>query len=147
MKPLSEKLLDARKLMGFSRKELGDLVGVSDRSIYAYEMMTVRPRPTVIRKLADALQASPLYLDDDEVDDPLYGMERKDYIADAAERYGEKAAKEMNMLLERSNALFAGGEIAQEAKDTFFDALASAYYSCREEAKKRYGHKNARKST
>ena len=131
--------------MKFSRKELAELVGVSQRSVYTYEMMDVKPRPAVIRKLADALQVSPLYLDDDEIDDPLYGIERKKYIEEAAARYGEKAAKEVNSIIERSSALFAGGEMPQEDKDKFFDALASAYYRCREEAKRRYGRKNSEK--
>ena len=145
MKTLADKLLNARKLMGFSRKELAELVGVSQRSIVTYEMNDVKPRPAVIRKLAEALQISPLYLDDDEINDPLYGIERKKYIEEAAARYGEKAAREVNALIERSTALFAGGEMPQEDKDKFFDALASAYYRCREEAKRRYGRKNGGK--
>ena len=141
MKTFSEKVYEARKLMGFSRKVLGQLIGVSERSIYAYEKCTVRPRPSVIRKLADALQVSPLYLDNDEVEDPLYGIERKEYINEAAARFGEKAAKEINFLLERNTALFAGGDVDQEGKDAFFDALANAYFDCKAEAKKRYGRK------
>ena len=142
MKPLSEKIQEARNLLKLSRKELGDLAGVSDRSIYAYEMMAVRPRKTVLRKLADVLHVSPLYLDDDQVDDPMYGIERKEYIADAAARYGEKGAKELDLILSVTTSLFAGSEVPQEDKDKFFDALASSYYTCREEAKRRYGRKN-----
>ena len=141
MKALSEKIYDARKLMKFSRKELGQLVGVTERSIYAYEKMTVRPRPSVIRKLADVLQVSPLYLDNDDIDDPLYGIERKEYINEAAARLGEKAAKELNFLMERNTAVFAGGDIDQEEKDAFFDALANAYYDCKREAQRKYGRK------
>ena len=142
MKALSDKIREARKLMGFSRKELGQLVGVSDRSIYAYEMSTVRPRPSVIRKLAETLQVSPLYLDDDEIEDPLYGIEKKGYISETAARFGEKAAKEINFLLDRNTALFAGGDIDQEEKDAFFDAIANAYFDCKREAQKKYGRKN-----
>ena len=138
----SEKLLNARKLIGYSRKELAEKVGVSPRSIYTYEMMTVKPRPAVIRKLADVLQVSPLYLDNDDIYDPLYGIERKEYIEEAAARFGEKAARELNSILERSVALFAGGEIPQADKDAFFDALAGAYYRSKDEAKRRYGRKN-----
>jgi len=139
---LSEKLYNARKLIGYSRKELSEMVGVSPRSIYTYEMMGVKPRPAVIRRLADVLQVSPIYLDNEDIFDPLYGIERKEYIKEAAARFGEKAARELNSLLERSTALFAGGEIPQEDKDLFFDALASAYYRSKDEAKRRYGRKD-----
>ena len=142
MKALSEKIYEARKLMGFNRKDLGQLVGVSERSIFSYEKRDVRPRPSVIRKLADTLQVSPLYLDNDDIEDPLYGIERKGYINEAAARFGEKAAKEINFLLERNTALFAGGDIDQEEKDAFFDALANAYFDCKREAQIRYGRKN-----
>jgi len=137
MKTFAEKLQEARKLMKLSRSELGFLAGVSDRSIYAYEMMNVRPRKAVIRKLAEVLQVSALYLEDDEVLDPLDGIEREEHLEAAASRYGNKAAKEFNLILELTSTLFAGGDIPQQDKDKFFDALASSYYICKEEARKR----------
>jgi len=141
MQILSEKLYNARKLIGYSRKELSGMVGVSPRSIYTYEKTGVKPRPAVIRKLADVLQISPIYLDNDDIFDPFYGIEQKEYIEEAAARFGEKSARELNSLLERSTALFAGSEIPQKDKDEFFDALASAYYRSKDEAKRRYERK------
>lgn len=47
----------------------------------------------------------------------------------------------MNELLERNAALFAGGELSQEAKDDFFQAVTKAYLLCKEEARKTYGRK------
>ena len=137
MKTFAEKIQEARKLMKLSRSELGFLAGVSDRSVYAYEMMGVKPRRPVIRKLADVLQVSELYLEDDDVVDPLQGIERKEHREATAARYSEKAAKEFNLILELTSTLFAGGDIPQEDKDKFFDALASSYYICKEEARKR----------
>ena len=137
MKTLADKIQEARKLMKLSRSELGFLAGISDRSIYAYEMMRVRPRRPVLRKLAEVLQVSALYLEDDSVDDPLYGMESREHMAATASRYSDKAAKEFNLILDLTSTLFAGGDIPQEDKDKFFDALATSYYVCREEARKR----------
>jgi len=141
----SEKLLNARKLIGYSRKELAEKVGVSPRSIYTYEMMTVKPRPAVIRKLADVLQVSPLYLDNDDIYDPLYGIERKEYIEEAAARFGEKAARELNSILERSVALFAGGELNEEAKDIFFQSLMEVYLESKAEAREKFSPKQRKK--
>ena len=141
MKPLSEKIFEARRQMRFSRKKLGELVGVSERSIYTYEMVSARPRPSVIRKLADVLQVSALYLDNDDIEDPFFGIERNNHINEAVSRFGEKAAKELNSLLDRNTAVFAGGDLDQEAKDAFYEALTNAYFDCKREAQKKFGRK------
>ena len=47
----------------------------------------------------------------------------------------------MDELLERNAALFAGGELSEEAKDAFFTAVTKAYLECKEQAKKTYGRK------
>ena len=36
-------------------------------------------------------------------------------------------------------ALFAGGELSQEQKDAFFEAIMASYLTCKEEAKKKFG--------
>lgn len=141
MKTFSEKVREARNLLGLSQERLGSLVGVSMRSIIKYEVKGVHPRPAILRKLADALQVSPDYLDIDEIQDPLYGIEKKEFVEEARNRFGDKAAKEMNFLLERNIALFAGGEINQEAKDAYFESVMKAYLTCKEEARSVFGHK------
>ena len=83
MKTFSEKVREARTLLKLSQEKLGSLVGVSMRSIVKYEVDGVRPRPAVLRKLADALQVSPDYLDVDEIQDPLYGIEKKEFVEEA----------------------------------------------------------------
>ena len=47
----------------------------------------------------------------------------------------------MDELLERNAALFAGGELSEEAKDAFFTAVTKAYLECKEEARKTFGRK------
>ena len=39
-------------------------------------------------------------------------------------------------------ALFAGGELSQEQKDQFFEAVMRAYVACKDEAKVKFGRKN-----
>ena len=142
MKTFSEKVREARDVLKLTQQELGDLIGVSKRSVAAYETENVRPRPSTIRRLAKALQVSAGYLDDDDIDDPTYGMEKTEYIEEARSRFGDLAAKEMDFLLERNTTLFAGGTISQEAKDAFFEAVMKAYLTCKEEARAKYGHRN-----
>ena len=47
----------------------------------------------------------------------------------------------MEGLLAANTALFAGGELSQEQKDAFFEAVTKAYFACKGEAKKKYGRK------
>ena len=68
-------------------------------------------------------------------------LEKTEYVEETRERFGSKAAKEIDFLLERNSALFAGGALDQEAKDTFFEAVTKAYWAAKEEARKTYGRK------
>ena len=49
----------------------------------------------------------------------------------------------MDFLLERQRVFFAGGEISQEAKDAFFEAVMKAYLACKEEAQRKRGRELA----
>lgn len=48
----------------------------------------------------------------------------------------------MDELLRDNTAIFAGGELSQEQKDAFFEAVMKAYITCKDEAKKKYGKKD-----
>ena len=141
MKIFSEKVREARTFFKLNQQELADLVGVSKRSIIKYEVSGVKPRPQVLHKLAKSLQVSPDYLDVDEIQDPLYGIEKTEYIEEARQLFGNKAAREIDDLLEKNNTFFAGGKIPQEAKDAYFEAVMKAYITCKEEARKTFGRK------
>ena len=41
-----------------------------------------------------------------------------------------------------TSALFAGGELSQDQKDAFFEAVMKAYITCKEEARVKFGRKN-----
>lgn len=137
----SEKLKEARAKLKLNQQQLADLIGVSKRSVAAYEVEGVMPRGTVTRNLAKTLQVSVEYLMNDEITDPKYGIEKAPYIEEAREKFGSRAALEMNALLEQNTALFAGGSLDQDAKDIFFEAVMKAYLTCKDEARKTYGHK------
>ena len=141
MKSFSEKVRDARELLGLNQQELADTMGVSRRTIVAYESGEKLPRQSSLRKLASALQVSMDYLNRDDIDDPTYGLEKEPYVDEVRERLGAKAAREIDFLMEKNNALFAGGEIPQETKDAYFEAVMAAYLECKEQAKKKFGRK------
>ena len=83
------------------------------------------------------------FLSDDECDNPMEDIEKDGYIAEARIRYGSNGAKEVDALLAANKALFAGGELSDDQKERFFQAITEAYFACREEAKKKYGRKKS----
>ena len=142
MKTFPEKVKEARVSLGISQPQLGKKIGLSVRSVIAYEKGEKKPRPASMLKLAKALGVSVKFLSDDECEDPMADIEKDDYIAEARERYGAAGAKNMDDLLSANTALFAGGELSQEQKDAFFEAVMKAYITCKEEARRKFRKKD-----
>lgn len=136
---LSEKIRKSRTALNLTQQELAVLVNVSKRSVAAWEIAQAVPRRRMLVRLSQVLKVSLDYLSMPSIDDPSYGIEKQEYVDEARKRFGEKAAKEMNFLLERQRVFFAGGEISQEAKDAFFEAVMKAYLKSKEEAKQSFG--------
>ena len=143
MKPFSEKVKEARNELGLSQTQLGEAAGVSLRTILSYEKGEKFPRPATMLKLAKALKVSVKFLSDVECMNPVEDIEKDGYIEEARERYGAKGARDVEQLLADNAALFAGGELSQDQKDAFFEAVMKAYITCKEEARVKFGRKSA----
>jgi len=141
MKKFGDKVKEAREILGLSQGTLAEQVEVSQRSITAYETGTAKPRGGTARKLAHALKVSVDYLLNDDIDDPQSGIEKDPYLENIRNAYGASGEEEAKALLEKNMTLFAGGSLSQEAKDAFFEAVMTAYVTCKEEARKTYGKK------
>ncbi len=141
MKVFSEKVKDARIERKFTQTQLAKAVGVSLRTILAYEKGEKKPRQSTMIKLAKALSVSVKFLSDDECEQPLLDIEKDGYIEEARAMYGAKGARDVDTLLDDNAALFAGGELSQDQKDAFFDAVMKAYITSKEAAKIKFGHK------
>ena len=144
MEKFAEKLREARLYAGISQTELSGRVGVSRRSIFAYENGVSVPRENVIRKLAEELDVTVAYLTDDSSTDPDDGRAREENINLARERFGARGAREAAELLDRNSAFFAGGDVPQEDKDAFFQAVMTAYVTAKEEARRKFTPKTSR---
>lgn len=142
----SDKIKLSRELCNLTQQQLADKVGVSKRTIASYESSGAIARSSTMRKLAKALNVSYDYLTNDNITDPKQGIEKIEYIEEARNQFGNRAAKEVDELLERNAALFAGGELSEDAKDAFFTAVTKAYLECKEQAKKTYGRKKKTES-
>ena len=144
MKKLAEKIRVLRSKKNLYQEELAAAVGVTARSISAYESGSTIPRKNTLRKLAKVLDVTVEYLTNDAADDPEAGRLREEKIEFVRESFGERSANEMAELLDRNIAFLAGGNVDQEAKDVFFDALMTAYVTCKNEAKRKFTPKNKR---
>ena len=137
----SDKIKRSREIVGLTQQELADAVGISKRAVAAYESEDAKARRGTIVKLAKALKVSVTYLLDDACTDPLADIEKDDYVEEARQMYGYTGARDMDRLLQDNAALFAGGELSQEQKDAFFEAVMKAYITCKEEARAKFGRK------
>lgn len=138
----SDKIKVAREQAGLTQQQLADSTGVSKRTIASYESGGAIARASTMLKLAKALNVSSKYLSDDSCLDPMADIEKDGYLEEARERYGSSGARDVDQLLRDNAALFAGGELSQEQKDQFFEAVMRAYVACKDEAKVKFGCKN-----
>jgi len=141
MKTFREKLIARRAELGLTQAELSVRAGIGKRTVTSYETDGRLPQPAQLYKLARALDVTPEYLSRDEVEDTAYGRESMEYIEEARRRYGARPARDVEALLRENAALFAGGDLSEEAKDAFFQAVMKAYIDCKESARRTYGHK------
>ena len=142
MKTFAEKLKDARTELGLSQAQLGEACGISSRAIQTYEQGQKKPRQGALLKIAKTLRVSVKFLSDDGCENPVEDIEKDGYIAEAREQYGAQGGRDIDSLLSANKALFAGGELSQEQKDKFFEAVMTAYVTCKEGAKEKFGRKD-----
>lgn len=96
------------------------------RIIQRYECETSRPRLDAAEKLAKALNISV---------DQLLGTDGM-LVAQAAEQYGARGAKQAQQLTDEVTGLFTDGELAQDDMDVMMQAIMDAYWLAKEKNKK-----------
>lgn len=143
MMTFAEKVKAARSELGFSQTQLAEATGVSLRTISAYEQGEKKPRQSTLLKLAKVLKVSVKFLSDDNCENPVQDIERDGYIEEAREKYGLQGARDVDSLLQANAAVFAGGELSQDEKDAFFEAVMKSYLASKEEAKAKFGRRKA----
>lgn len=122
----SERLKKIREQKGLTQEQLAQRCGISRRMIQKYESEVARPRFDASEKIASALEM-PV--------SELLG-ESGALVAQAAERYGSRGAKQAEELMSEVTGLFAGGEMAEEDMDVMMRAITEAYWIAKEKNKK-----------
>ena len=135
---IGEKLRATRIAMNLSQIELAEKVGITERSIYNYEQMATHPKQPVLKKIADALNVSIAYLVDEGETDRHKNLDQELFLASVKNKHGYKGAKEASDVLSRASALFAGGELDENAKDIFFQSIMEVYLESKAEAREKF---------
>ena len=145
MKTTGEKIKERRITLNMTQKDLADQVGTTVRTISSYEAAGSKPRGLNLRKLCSVLNVSEAYLLKDEIEDETYGLDEAPYIENARATYGKQGADDISRLLLETQAMFAGGEIPEEDKDLFFQAITEAYFANKNKASERFTRKDYKK--
>lgn len=131
-----EKVRLLRNEKKLSQTELGQLCGLSLRTIRNYEVDGRYPKQrSVYTKLANALECDVNYL----------LSEDEEFVLQAQQTYGYKGARQAEELVANISALFAGGEMHEEDKDAMMRALQEAYWIAKEKNKEKYTPKKYQK--
>lgn len=122
----SERLKMYRENKCLTQIELAEKIGISSRMLQKYEAGIARPRLDIAEKIAAALEIST---------DELLGNADM-LVAQAADKYGARGAKQAEDLMAEITGLFAGGEMAEEDMDVMMKAIQDAYWIAKEKNKK-----------
>lgn len=133
-----DKLKQLRKDAGLSQEDLARQLNITQKSICNYENNTRFPKgQKIITGLAEIFNVSVDYLisDNDDV------SRNENFISNAKTKFGYKGKKEAEMILDRTSAIFAGGELSEDDKDAFFKSITEIYFDAKHKARKKYGRK------
>lgn len=133
-----EKLKNARLSLNISQSELAQRTGISERSLYAYEQKGAIPRASNLQRLADALGVSAAYLLSENEPHAEYDEDRAIFLNEVKSEYGSRGEKEAAEVLERTSALFAGGELDDAAKEVFFRSVMEMYLESKAMAREKF---------
>ena len=129
-----ERLKEKRHEANLTQAELAKKAGVSTRTIQHYELGSRKPyQIEVFQKIADALSTTTEY---------LLGSSGI-MVAEAHEKGGSKAARDIDELVSEVTGMFAGGSLSEEALEGAMKALNDAYWIAKEKNKK-YGRRKSK---
>ncbi len=122
-----DKIKNLRVEKKLSQQALGELIGVSTRTIQNYEAGVSYPKAhELYAKLANALGCDENYIK----------TEDEEFITSASSQYGTRGASQAQQILQQTAAMFAGGELTDEDKLAFMHEIQSLYFDSKDRAKK-----------
>ena len=114
--------------MDLTQADVAKLIGVSVRTYVGYEQDGRYPKKRdTYSKLAEVFHCDVNY---------LLTENEGEFVVQAAERYGTRAQRQAERLIDDFEGLFAGGELSEEDKDALMIAMQKIYWDCKEDNKK-----------
>lgn len=107
MKAFCDKIKDARAESGLSQPQLGEMAGVSTRSIVAYEKEKKAETGNAFKTCKGTGSIGEI-LSDDSCENPMEDIERDGYIEQARKLYGVRGGNDVDSLLRANSALLPG---------------------------------------
>ena len=92
-----------------------------------YEEGVNRPREKRMQLLADALNTTVDFLEDDSLDRPQTHTLDERYVIEIREKYGSHTAESIEKLYYSFSVLFSGDSIPDEEKEHLFNMLTDSY--------------------
>lgn len=148
MSQLGVNLKYLRKKKGLSQVELGQIAGITERTIYNYEVGDKYPKPRILKSLAEALEVPEELLEKGRSPGDFQNLHGYDLKQDTA--FLETSPKKIEVhhpihnnlsaessLLEQINNLFANDGISELAKDEIFESIAQSYFLAKKQARLR----------
>lgn len=123
----SEKVKTLRKSANLTQDALARKLEITTRTLQKYEAGECQPQTSaIIFKLAEIFGVDLSYFKDDKAD----------FVIEAGELFGTKGKRQAQLLIEQTNALFAGGELDEVDQEAFFKSIADIYFDSKQKAKK-----------
>ena len=137
---LGEFIKSRKESLGLTDSDIAEAVGVSRSNVSRWQSGDVgKISHKYIKPLAKILQCDPLnLLWDEESSDDHNNLSKKLFLDHVKEEHGYKGVREASDIIERASALFAGGELDDEDKETFFQSLMEVYLEHKAEARDKF---------
>ena len=122
-----DKLKQLREAHDMTQSELAKLIGVTGRTLQNYEMGRSYPKnQAVVMKLCSVLGCDPA---------ELFSAEDA-FVRGASGEYGSRGAAQARSIIAQTNALFAGGDLDEDDRKAFMQAIMEIYFDSKKKAKK-----------
>ncbi len=148
MSQLGINLKFLRKQKGLSQIELGQIAGITERTIYNYEIGQKYPKARTLTSLARALEVSQDLLEhgNPETDFEVKAKhpasnivtgEDTEFFQNTDSEFGPAGAVEASVLLDKTTSLFYSDSLSDTAKDELFESITQAYFLSKRKARMR----------
>ena len=119
--------------------------GLSERAIRYIENNERQPGLDVVRKISAALGVEmEFFLNDELFQKELH---KEELLAEAQAKYGSRGMAQAMSVYGSARALYAGGTLSEEERETFRNLMMDMFFDSKEEAKKYAARKRRKKAS